>query len=41
MSSVNVGRDRQSTVTFKINISNIQAAGTYTGVINFTATPTY
>ena len=41
MSGSNVGRNRVSTVTFKINVSNIQPAGTYTGVINFTATPTY
>lgn len=41
MSSSNVGKNRQSTVTFKINISNVQPAGTYRSVINFTATPSY
>ena len=41
MTSTNVGRSRQSTVTFKINISSIQPAGTYKSVINFTATPSY
>src|SRR3989344_2369100 len=41
MTSSNVGRSRQSTVTFKINISSIQPAGTYKSVINFTATPSY
>jgi len=41
MSSANVGKSRQSTVTFKINISNVQPAGTYRSVITFTATPSY
>ncbi len=41
MSSTNVGKSRQSTVTFKINISNVQPAGTYRSVVNFTATPSY
>lgn len=41
MSSANVGRARQSTITYKVNISNVQAAGTYKNTITFTATPTY
>ncbi len=41
MSNINVGRNRQSTVTFKSNISSIQPAGTYQTVINFVATPSY
>ena len=41
MSSSDVGRDRESITTFKINISNIQPAGTYRSVITFTATPSY
>lgn len=41
MSSTNVGKNRQSTVTFKANISNIQPAGTYQTIINFVATPSY
>ncbi|MFH1827079.1 MAG: hypothetical protein ABH812_01435 [bacterium] len=41
MTSSNVGRSRQSTVTFKANISNLQPAGTYRSIINFTATPSY
>lgn len=41
MSSSNVGKNRQSTVTFKVNISPVQAAGTYQTVINFVATPSY
>lgn len=32
---------RQSTVTFKINVSSTQAAGTYTTVVRFTATSLY
>lgn len=41
MSSANVGRNRQATMTFKINISPIQPAGTYQTIINFVATPSY
>lgn len=41
MSSVNVGRNRQATVTFKANVSNVQAAGSYQTVVNFVATPKY
>ena len=41
MTSVNVGKNRQSTVTFKTNISSIQRAGSYQTVINFVATPSY
>ena len=39
MSSQNVGRDRQATVTFMANISPIQPAGSYQTVVNFVATP--
>jgi len=41
MSSANVGRARQSTITYKVNVSNVQAAGIYQNIITFTATPTY
>jgi len=41
MSNTSVGRNRQSTVAFKLNISGIQAAGTYQTIINFIATPSY
>lgn len=41
MTSVNVGKNRSSTVTFKTNISSIQPAGSYQTVINFVATPSY
>lgn len=41
MISGNVGKNRQSTVTFKTNISSIQTAGSYQTVINFVATPSY
>jgi hypothetical protein len=41
MSSVNVGKNRQATMTLKANISNIQPAGSYQTVINFVATPSY
>ena len=41
MSSPNVGKNRQSTVTFKLNVSPIQPAGNYQTVINFVATPSF
>ena len=41
MTSINVGKNRQSTVTFKVNISSIQPAGSYQTIINFVATPSY
>lgn len=41
MTSNNVGRNRQSTMTFKINISPVQPAGSYQTVIKLTATPSY
>jgi len=41
MTSPNVGKNRQATVTFKLNVSPIQAAGTYQTVINFVATPSF
>jgi len=41
MTSANVGKNRQATVTFKVNVSPIQSAGSYQTVVNFTATPSY
>jgi hypothetical protein len=41
MSSTYVGTARQSTVTYKINVSATQAAGTYQNVITYTAIPSY
>lgn len=41
MSSSQVGKNRSATVTLKVNISGIQAAGTYQNQIIFVATPTY
>jgi hypothetical protein len=41
MTSTNVGQNRQSTVTFKANISSIQQSGSYQTIINFVATPSY
>jgi len=41
MSSTNVGRNRQATMTFKVNISPIQPAGRYQTIINFVATPSF
>jgi len=41
MTSINVGKNRSSTVTFKANISSTQPAGSYQTVINFVATPSF
>ena len=41
MSSSAVGKNRQSTITYKVNVSNIQPAGSYQTIINFVATPSY
>jgi hypothetical protein len=41
MSSVHVGRNRQATITYQLNISGSQPAGLYTNVINYIATPTF
>lgn len=41
MTSVNVGTTRTATITYKINISNTQPAGTYQNIIKFTAIPSY
>jgi len=41
MSSTNVGKNRQATMTFKVNISPIQPAGKYQTIINFVATPSF
>ena len=41
MTSVNVGKNRQSTMTFKANVSSVQPAGSYQTVISFVATPSY
>jgi len=41
MSNVNVGSSRQATITYKVNISSIQPAGSYRNIITFVATPTF
>ncbi len=41
MSNINVGEDRQSTMTFKANISPNQSGGNYQTIISFVATPSY
>ncbi len=35
------GKKHQSAITFKVNVSPLQAAGTYQTIISFVATPTY
>ncbi len=41
MTSFNVGKNRTATVTFKLNPSGSQAAGTYQTIIDYVATPSY
>jgi hypothetical protein len=41
MSSLLVGKNRQTQITYKVNISGTQAAGRYSNVITYIATPTY
>ncbi len=41
MSSTNVGKNRQATMTLKVNIGPVQPAGNYQTVIHFVATPSY
>lgn len=41
MTSSNVGRTRIATITYKINVSDFQPAGTYQNIIEFTAIPSY
>lgn len=41
MSSINVGKSRQATVTYKVNVSGAQAAGVYRNMITFIATPSF
>lgn len=41
MTSTNVGKNRQATLTFKVNISPIQQPGSYQTIVNFVATPSF
>jgi hypothetical protein len=41
MSSASVGRNRQSTITYKLNVAGSQGAGLYTNIINYIATPAF
>ena len=41
MSSSQAGKNRQATVTYKVNISGSQAAGNYSNYLVFVATPSY
>lgn len=41
MSSANVGSSRTATITYKVNISNVQPAGVYQNVIMYSAIPSY
>lgn len=41
MSSTTVSRSRKSDITYKVNVTNTQAAGLYTSILNYIATPTF
>jgi hypothetical protein len=41
MSGATVGRNKQTQITYKVNIPGNQPAGLYTNVINYIATPTF
>lgn len=41
MSDTNVGVGSSATVTFKVNVSSIQAAGSYQTIVRYTATPSF
>ncbi len=41
MSSANIGSNRMSDMTYKVNVPNTQAAGLYTNILNYIATPTF
>lgn len=41
MTSTEIGINRISTLTFKVNISPIQTSGSYQTIINFVATPSF
>lgn len=41
MTGTNVGKNKQATITYKVNIAATQAGGTYTNQINYVATPTF
>ena len=41
MSSIYVGKSRQSTITYKVNVSGVQEAGIYTNLVTYIAIPTY
>lgn len=41
MTGANVGRSKEVQISFKVNVSQTQAAGLYTNILNYIATPTY
>jgi hypothetical protein len=41
MTGANVGRNKVTQITYKLNISGSQQAGLYTNVVNYIATPTF
>ena len=41
MTGNNAGRNKQCQITYKVNISGTQVAGTYTNTITYIATPTF
>lgn len=41
MSSIYVGKSREALITYKVNVSGVQEAGTYSNIITYVAIPTY
>lgn len=41
MSGTNVGRNKEVTITYKVNVAPIQPSGQYTNIITYVATPTF
>lgn len=41
MVGTTAGRNRQAQITYKVNVSGTQAAGTYSNIVTYIATPTF
>ena len=41
MNGINAGKNKKAQITYKVNVSSTQPAGTYSNLINYIATPTF
>jgi len=41
MTGINVGINKQSQITYKVNVSNMQPGGAYSNLVTYIATPTF